>query len=67
LKLGPGHPQTIAAALLALWLLIRDTRHLDWQLLTKRPENILRLLPPEWRAGLPRNVGVGTSISVEKP
>lgn len=32
-----------------LWELIEQTPHLDWMLLTKRPENIERLAPERWR------------------
>lgn len=45
-----------------LWALIEDTENLTWQLLTKRPENVLRMVPSGWRDGLPGNVWVGTSI-----
>lgn len=31
-----------------LWQLIRDTPALDWQLLTKRPQNIQKMLPAFW-------------------
>lgn len=31
-----------------LWTLIEATPHLIWQLLTKRPEQILRRVPPRW-------------------
>lgn len=31
-----------------LWDLIADTPALRWQLLTKRPENVRRLVPPDW-------------------
>jgi protein gp37 len=31
-----------------LWALIRATRGLDWMLLTKRPENIIRMSPADW-------------------
>jgi protein gp37 len=43
--------------------LIEQTPNLDWLLLTKRPENIDRLLPMHWmRPGMfPRNVWLGTS------
>ena len=34
-----------------LWELIRSTPNLDWQLLTKRPQNILEMLPPGWPEG----------------
>lgn len=44
-----------------LFELIRATWCLDWQLLTKRPENIERFLPDDWGRGWP-NVWLGTSI-----
>jgi protein gp37 len=43
-----------------LWLLIEDTPNLDWLLLTKRPQNIERLVP--WRDDWPANVWLGTSV-----
>jgi protein gp37 len=43
-----------------LWLLIANTPHLDWLLLTKRPQNIAKMLPLTWReAGTPPNVWLG--------
>jgi protein gp37 len=44
-----------------LWALIRATPHLDWQLLTKRPQNIVKMLPADWGAGWP-NVWLGTTV-----
>ena len=45
-----------------LFELIAETDELDWLLLTKRPENALRMLPREWmRDGLPRNIWFGFS------
>jgi len=44
-----------------LWSLIEETPHLDWQLLTKRPERIAECLPAYWGGGWP-NVWLGTSI-----
>ena len=44
-----------------LFELIRDTPALDWLLLTKRPENIARMLPGEWGDGYP-NVWLGTTV-----
>jgi protein gp37 len=41
--------------------LIRECDWLDFQLLTKRPENIARMLPDDWYEGWP-NVWLGTSI-----
>ena len=46
-----------------LWTLIRETPHLDWLLLTKRPENMVRLAPWEvW----PHNVWAGTTAEDQK-
>lgn len=72
-----GRPATVFCASLAdvfedrdelepwreeLFELIAATPHLIWLLLTKRPENILRLLPGDWlNAQLP-NVWFGTSV-----
>lgn len=49
------------------WHRIGQTPNLDWQLLTKRPENISKMLPtpaigaPEWGEGW-RNVWLGTTV-----
>jgi protein gp37 len=44
------------------WEVIRDTPHLTWQILTKRPERILECLPDDWgNEGYP-NVWLGVSI-----
>ncbi|MGO1078315.1 DUF5131 family protein [Inquilinus sp. CA228] len=44
-----------------LWKLIRDTPHLDWLLLTKRPQLIAGMLPEDWGDGYP-NVWLGTTV-----
>lgn len=44
-----------------LWGLIRGTPNLDWQLLTKRPQNMPRMLPDDWGSGYP-NVWLGTTV-----
>jgi protein gp37 len=43
-----------------LFCLIRETPELDWQLLTKRPQNIARMLPADWGDGY-ANVWLGTT------
>lgn len=43
-----------------LWKIIRETPNLDWQLLTKRPENFEKFLPADWGQGYP-NVWLGVS------
>ena len=49
-----------------LWLLIVATPHLDWLLLTKRPENVLDMVPQAWLENWPPNVWVGTTIEDQK-
>lgn len=44
-----------------LFALIESTPHLDWLLLTKRPEHVMRLAPYRWRARFPGNVWMGTT------
>lgn len=48
-------------ALSRLFDLIKVTPWLDWQLLTKRPENIRAALPADWGHGY-RNVWLGVSV-----
>jgi protein gp37 len=50
-----------------LWNLIRQCPDLDWLLLTKRPQNIAKMLPADWgaRFGYP-NVWLGTTTEDEK-
>jgi len=46
-----------------LWALIDRTPNLDWQLLTKRPQNIVKFAPERWfTGGIPRNVWLGTTV-----
>lgn len=47
-----------------LWALIKVTPHLDWQLLTKRPQNIAKMLPASWGDGW-HNVWLGTTAEDE--
>ena len=51
-----------------LWPLIERCDGLDWQLLTKRPENIRRMVPAAWLApgGWPRHVWVGTTVEDQR-
>lgn len=43
-----------------LWKLIEKTQSLDWLLLSKRPENISKMIP--WKSALPGNLWLGTTI-----
>ncbi len=45
-----------------LWELIEATPWLDWQLLTKRPQNVLRLAADSWLSAWPSNAWVGTTV-----
>jgi protein gp37 len=44
-----------------LFDLIGETEHLDWLLLTKRPENITKMLPTNWNVADFHNVWLGTT------
>lgn len=48
-----------------LWELIRSTRSLDWQLLTKRAPRIADCLPPDWGTGY-ENVWLGVTVENRK-
>jgi protein gp37 len=48
-----------------LWELIDRTPWLDWQLLTKRPMNIARMLPAAWLGRPRQNVWLGTSAETQ--
>lgn len=55
-----AHPDVVDARA-RLWRLIDKTPHLDWLLLTKRPENIVGMLPDDWGDGR-HNVWLGTTV-----
>ena len=44
-----------------LWELIRECSALDWLVLTKRPENMLGMLPHDWGDGW-KHVWLGTTV-----
>ena len=44
-----------------MWALIEACQHLDFLLLTKRPQNIKKMLPPDWGNGYP-NVWLGCTV-----
>lgn len=49
-----------------LYPTIEATPHLIWQLLTKRPENIAKVVPERWLDdGFPANVQIGTSVGYQ--
>lgn len=65
-----NHPTIEQAWRDDLWQLIRETPNLDWLLLTKRPQNIIKYLPEDWLLhgeqwgkddGYP-NVWLGTTV-----
>ena len=49
-----------------LWQLVEATEHLDWLLLTKRPQDIHRMIPRAWRKAMPPNVWLGTTVENQK-
>jgi protein gp37 len=54
------HPAVLEARI-RLWRLIAATPNLCWQLLTKRPENVLGMVPGRWRKRWPENAWIGTT------
>jgi protein gp37 len=48
--------------LVDLLLLIDETPHLDWLLLTKRPENVAKFMPTSFQKYPRGNVWIGTSV-----
>lgn len=57
-----GEPMKLDDARVRLFQLMEETASLDWLLLTKRPENILRMVPEHWRQAFPGNIWVGTTV-----
>jgi protein gp37 len=55
------HPQ-VGASRERLFTVAALTPWLDWQFLTKRPENVLALVPEWWLRDWPPNVWLGTSV-----
>lgn len=49
-----------------LFSLIESTPWLDWQLLTKRPECIMRLVPETWSHAFPPNVWIGATAEDQR-
>lgn len=58
------HPSIRSEWRVRLWETIRATPNLIWILLTKRPENLARLLPDDWGGGYP-NVCLGVSAGTQ--
>jgi len=59
------HPDVAPWRADALALLDRCT-NLDVQLLTKRPENILAMVPDHWRTAWPAHVWIGTTVEDQR-
>lgn len=49
-----------------LWEIISECTALDWLLLTKRPQNIMAMIPVAWRCIAPNNVWYGTSCEDQR-
>lgn len=58
------HPE-VAAQRERLWPLIAATPSLDWLLLTKRPESMLRFAPEAWRERWPSNAWAGATVPTQ--
>ena len=46
--------------------MVETTPNLDWLLLTKRPQNVLRMVPQRWLEYFPKNIWIGTSVENQK-
>lgn len=53
------------AARARMWELFKETPHLTWMILTKRPQQIPKFLPSDWGEGY-KNVWLGTSVENRK-
>jgi protein gp37 len=60
-----NHPQVVAARW-RLFYLIEATPNLNWLLLTKRPENIMEMVPKSWDDEFPENIWVGTTVESQE-
>jgi protein gp37 len=58
------HPE-VTEARTQLWDTIQATLYLDWQLLTKRPKFITRLVPSSWLVHWPAHVWIGVSVGTQ--
>ena len=59
------HPQ-VGPERAKLWALIEATPAINWMLLTKRPEQITRMIPPAWLESPRPNVWLGTSVETQR-
>jgi protein gp37 len=60
-----NHKTILPAWRRELWGLIQSCPDLDFLMLTKRPQNITRFLPDDWRDGYP-NVWLGATVESQK-
>lgn len=61
-------PLTIDIIRMWLFKLMERTTNLDWLVLTKRPENIRKMVPDHWKLvnKYPSNIWIGTSVENQK-
>lgn len=62
----PGRFWTVPLLRHRVFQIIEETPWLDWLLLSKRPENMVGMVPVSWRDRFPSNVMVGTSPCDQK-
>jgi len=60
------HTAQLDPVRLRLWKLVEETPYLDWLLLTKRPQNVRRMIPQSWLQNPQPNVWLGTSVELQK-
>lgn len=49
-----------------LWDACNNVTNLDMLLLTKRPQNVLKMVPPSWQTAWPANVWIGTTCGSQQ-
>lgn len=58
--------EVVKRARAEFWMLIAGMPNLDFLILTKRPENIMQMVPEHWKdVKFPENVWIGTSIGTQ--
>jgi len=60
------HPSIAPEWRLELFTIMEGTPSLDWQVLTKRPENVMDMVPHHWTTGFPPNAWIGTSVEDQR-
>lgn len=61
-----GRPASLNDLRQIVFGIVENNPDLIFQMLTKRPENVMRMVPEPWREKFPDNVWIGTSVEDQK-